>query len=256
MTNNTTPDYPELPPPTKTEQRLYSAAESFWDAASMRAYVDADRAARAVPDHIKRISIPTETMEQEFQKYYQRGFKAGRAALAGDVEPIDMVLHCPKCGMQHIDAVDPVVMPDGMFEGDDGWDNPPHRSHLCHFCRHIWRPADVPTNGVEAVKTTGKDDSPIAAPQAPASESAVPLLAKDHTSMRVDYRGLLRQCREGLRREPGNAEMLRQLEGHLTELGQRWYAGDIAVVDEILQLYCIESEARAALAASREGGAK
>src|SRR5574340_600312 len=24
-----------------------------------------------------------------------------------------------------------------------GWDNPPHRSHLCHGCGHIWRPADV-----------------------------------------------------------------------------------------------------------------
>ena len=66
--------------------------------------------------------------------------------------------------------------------------------------------------------------------------------------MRVDYRGLLRQCREGLRRDPGNAELLRQLEEHLTELGQRWYAGDVAVVDEILQLYCVERDARDALA--------
>ncbi len=86
-----------------------------------------------------------------------------RAQLA---EPIDMVLHCPACGMQHIDAVEelPMPMPGSSFEGSAGWANPPHRSHLCHGCGHIWRPADVPTNGVEAVKTCGKADSKLAAP--------------------------------------------------------------------------------------------
>ncbi|ULQ46980.1 hypothetical protein JN531_001530 [Flagellatimonas centrodinii] len=67
---------------------------------------------------------------------------------------IDMVLHCPKCGLQHIDGADDSC----------DWDNPPHRSHLCHGCGHIWRPADVPTNGVPAVATKGKADSPIAKP--------------------------------------------------------------------------------------------
>ncbi len=69
--------------------------------------------------------------------------------------------------------------------------------------------------------------------------------------MRVDYQGLLRQAREGLHDSPGLAEMLRQLQGHLRELGQRWYAGDTAVVDELLQLYCVESNARAALSATQ-----
>ncbi|MBC7621233.1 MAG: hypothetical protein H7293_19990 [Candidatus Saccharibacteria bacterium] len=76
------------------------------------------------------------------------------------------------------------------------------------------------------------------------------LIADDHKGMRVDYSGLLKQSRDGLRREPGLAEMLRQLQGHLQELGQRWYAGDTAVVDEVLQLYCIESDARAKLVAT------
>lgn len=78
--------------------------------------------------------------------------------------PIPMVLHCPKCGKQHIDA---------PAEHDDlkqytnpatPWTNPPHRSHLCHGCGHVWRPADVPTTGVAAVQTKGKADSPIASP--------------------------------------------------------------------------------------------
>ena len=31
---------------------------------------------------------------------------------------IDMVLHCPKCGTQHIDEPEP----------ENDWDNPPHKS--------------------------------------------------------------------------------------------------------------------------------
>lgn len=83
--------------------------------------------------------------------------------------PIDMVLHCPKCGLQHIDAPEPAIRtaldPNGVL----GWPNPPHRSHLCHGCGHIWRPADVPTNGVRAIKTTGKADRPVVAQAAPAA---------------------------------------------------------------------------------------
>lgn len=76
--------------------------------------------------------------------------------------PIDMVLHCPNCGLQHIDAPE-----EDSHAASDGtetrWMNPPHRSHLCHACDYVWRPADVPTNGVRAVKTAGKADSPIRA---------------------------------------------------------------------------------------------
>ena len=107
--------------------------------------------------------------------------------------PIDMVLFCPACGMQHIDAPEEVPgmpiyksaptpnMPHrmeqvGTYTGQGEWKNPPHRSHLCHDCGHIWRPADVPTNGVKAVKTVGKADSPIAAPVAaqPTDQSVTP----------------------------------------------------------------------------------
>ena len=71
------------------------------------------------------------------------------------------------------------------------------------------------------------------------------LLAADHSGMKVDYRGLLYHVQRALKRtSPGHADMLRQLECHLQELGQRWYAGDTNVVDEFLQLYCIEHDAR------------
>lgn len=72
--------------------------------------------------------------------------------------PIDMVLFCRACGKQHIDRDEGQHM--GPHAGPSVWRNQPHRTHLCHGCGHRWRPADVPTNGVEAVKTKGADDDP------------------------------------------------------------------------------------------------
>jgi hypothetical protein len=60
---------------------------------------------------------------------------------------VDMILNCPACGLQHIDAP------------SEGWDNPPHRSHACLGCGEIWRPADFPTNGVATIETRGKADT-------------------------------------------------------------------------------------------------
>jgi hypothetical protein len=84
-----------------------------------------------------------------------------------------------------------------------------------------------------------------------ANQPACPPLAADHQGMRVDYIGLLSQCQHALRREPAQAEMLRQLQEHLRELGTRFYAGDPAVVDEFLQLYSITRHARADVVAAR-----
>lgn len=86
----------------------------------------------------------------------------------------------------------------------------------------------------------------LAAQRAPAAAPGIDL-ADEHKGMRVDYHGLLRQVQGGLAGEPGLAEMVRQLHNHMTELGRRWYAGDRRVVDELLQLYCIEPDARRAL---------
>ena len=76
------------------------------------------------------------------------------AFIAQDGVPIDIVLFCPACGRQHIDAPEPAK----------GWANPPHKSHLCHDCGQVWRAADVPTNGVQAATTRGAKDTYPAAP--------------------------------------------------------------------------------------------
>ncbi len=67
--------------------------------------------------------------------------------LAEHAAPTDMLLFCPKCHAQHVDAP----------EGD--WTNPPHKSHLCHGCGAIWRPCDRPTNGVERITSMGSADT-------------------------------------------------------------------------------------------------
>jgi hypothetical protein len=67
-----------------------------------------------------------------------------RAALEA---PRAMVLHCPACGKQHLDVLEP--------DGTD-WSKRPHRKHLCKNtpagpdtgCGHLWKPMETPTVGV------------------------------------------------------------------------------------------------------------
>lgn len=89
-------------------------------------------------------------------------------------QPIPMILHCPNCGLQHIDRPDPNpewcvgCTPDdcpGCGEGKGKWKNPPHRSHLCikedGGCGFIWRPCDFLTTGVASITTHGEKDQLI-----------------------------------------------------------------------------------------------
>lgn len=81
---------------------------------------------------------------------FEDGYLVNVAALIEENNrPVDLLLFCPNCGTQHIDAPD---------KRTPEWTNPPHRSHLCHDCATIWRPADVPTNGVAKINTKGKRD--------------------------------------------------------------------------------------------------
>lgn len=84
--------------------------------------------------------------------------------------PIRMLLACPKCQRQHIDtpqphregcaSLRPTHRESWPRETCDcgAWQNPPHRTHQCQHCGHLWRPADVPTEGVEALVTKGAND--------------------------------------------------------------------------------------------------
>lgn len=49
-------------------------------------------------------------------------------------DPEKLVLFCPRCSGQHEDVGE--------------WSTRPHRSHLCHYCKHLWRPQPFTTFGV------------------------------------------------------------------------------------------------------------
>ncbi len=185
--------YPALPAPD-THCHDEDTGRDVWSysAAQMRAYAAQAVAAQAAP---AAVAVPDEREAFEkwaagqginirtdggcyravvacasYEAWQTRAALAATPALpatedssAGDAKPIDMVLFCPACGLQHIDAPEWEDDPHDIEQGQiQSWKNEPHRSHLCHGCGHIWRPADVPTNGIQSVKTVGKADSPIA----------------------------------------------------------------------------------------------
>lgn len=53
----------------------------------------------------------------------------------GGSDPIPMILTCPVCSARHIDK--------GIFA------TKPHHTHSCQHCGMCWRPAVVPTAGVQ-----------------------------------------------------------------------------------------------------------
>ena len=78
-------------------------------------------------------------------------------------------------------------------------------------------------------------------------------LADQHKGMKISARGILGRIRDGkyfAELNIGCGEMLR----HLEEMAERFYAGDIRVVDEFLQMYCLD-EHRPQTAGDLEGGA-
>lgn len=106
------------------------------------------------------------------------------------LKPIDMILPCPNCGKLHVDEPEPdicdlcgLIRYEHLESGNvlrcaDGqefiaWLNPPHKSHLCRIedggCGTVFRPADVPTNGVAETKTRGKNDTWFPVPVDPAT---------------------------------------------------------------------------------------
>lgn len=63
-------------------------------------------------------------------------------------EPIPMLLWCPECRQRHVDV--------GAFAARA------HHTHACQHCGHCWRPAVVPTVGVQFLP--GFSDAPSLPP--------------------------------------------------------------------------------------------
>lgn len=58
--------------------------------------------------------------------------------------PIPMLLYCPRCEKQHIDAPEP----------EKQWSNPPHATHTCKGCGLLWRPSNRNTTGIEKLEAS------------------------------------------------------------------------------------------------------
>lgn len=128
---------------------------------------------------IAKIRLHSEDLAVDADAVFEDAEKLGEEiAYRWNQFPIDMILHCPNCGKQHIDEAEPDKCQDCGHEksehfnagernicgggkhafgdekickcdGFEAWLNPPHKSHRCHNCNHVWRPANVPTNGVK-----------------------------------------------------------------------------------------------------------
>ena len=70
------------------------------------------------------------------------------------------------------------------------------------------------------------------------TQPAVPL-APTHTGMRISASGILGRIANGGYWQGLNYGCAVMLE-HLEQMAQRYYSGDVAAVDEFLQLYCLD----------------
>lgn len=112
--------------------------------------------------HDNHPSIQTKQLYQQFETAVRQTLEA--AAAGAEPAPIDMILYCPTCHEQHIDGPEhghacPIHYHAHATCGGSEtgcWDNPRHRTHLCHYCGGKWRPAEVATNGVAAIQNAGK----------------------------------------------------------------------------------------------------
>jgi len=87
--------------------------------------------------------------------------------------PVPMILFCPMCHERHVDA--------GEFA------TKPHHTHACQSCGFVWRPAVVPTVGVQFLP--GYRDG--AAKPAPVPGPYLPQSPRDVISQRVAERDRL-----------------------------------------------------------------
>jgi hypothetical protein len=129
-----------------------------------------------------------------------------KARLATAQSPVNLLLFCPQCGEQHIDEAKPDVCEtcggsEDQFPRDPetfvcvckvfiAWLNPPHKSHRCTSCNHVWRPADVPTNGVKEIKTNGERDGDTRPRQKELVEALEKLISynEDIRDGKINYR--------------------------------------------------------------------
>jgi len=69
-----------------------------------------------------------------------------------------------------------------------------------------------------------------------------PPLAKKYTGMMISADGILNRIKNGARPDKAIRYSCGELYKHLKEMAERYYSGEIEVVDEFLQLYCLDDK--------------
>lgn len=119
---------------TITRDDYQELATQVWDALTEASNL----LRRHTPDYEVFATEIDDYKEKVVNGHIQLTKKTIEARRTGEV-PLDIILFCPKCHKQHIDAPD---------ERTPLWTNPPHKKHLCHYCGELFKPANVCTNGI------------------------------------------------------------------------------------------------------------
>lgn len=115
-------------------------------------------------------------------------------------------------------------------------DSYPLSSHGAGFIEGRGHCANCAAGSGEMASLLGVSPAPVVNQQMTTEPGPVAPLAPKHQGMRISAAGMLN--RVGGRLQFGAREMLK----HLEEMADRYYAGDIAVVDEFLQMYCLDEK--------------
>lgn len=106
--------------------------------ASIKAHVAvAQHAGREETDARHAYERAQSRARQELERVEELLEELAELEVDDDPAPIPVVIHCPKCGLQHVD------------EGE--WTMRAHRTHLCAKCGETWTPCARPTVGVLAL---------------------------------------------------------------------------------------------------------
>ena len=115
-------------------------------------------------------------------------------------------------------------------------DSYPLSSHGAGFIEGRGHCANCAAGAGEMASLLGVSPAPVVNQQLTTEPAPVVPLAAKHQGMCISAPGLL--MRVGGHLKGGAREMLK----HLEEMATRYYAGDIAAVDEFLQLYCLDEK--------------
>lgn len=128
---------------------------------------------------------------------------------------VPMLLWCPRCERKHID--------------EHMWETRSHKTHLCRWCKHEWRPFEYATVGVERLPVTepAKPD-PDAAVRAPFTglASSNPYQDGYDTGFTAGRDEGARDEREALRKKLNDDSMQRRVDGWSQLADELWKQAD------------------------------